>query len=196
MGSNSKTMQCKVCPLLVLLLATSLSGLNVPGYPYLTPRSPTSYLIPSNFLSSSLPAALPYSIPANRAVICSACSCDSDFFCGCCSCLTSLGCAKNYQSCKGPAQDPQGSSSPSCVASSGPAAGKPCIFPFIYNGVQYKGCTQLINGLASVYSKPTFWCSTKVDVNGYHVRGPWNDKGKNVGFCDDSCPKVVPRFFF
>merc|ERR1711962_1340667 len=58
MGSNSKTMQCKVCPLLVLLLATSLSGLNVPGYPYLIPRSPTSYLIPSNFLSSSLPAAV------------------------------------------------------------------------------------------------------------------------------------------
>merc|ERR1719370_1601143 len=62
------------------------------------------------------------------------------------------------------------------------------------NGI--KGCTQLINGLASVYSKPTFWCSTKVDVNGYHVRGPWDDKGKNVGFCDDSCPKVLPRFFF
>merc|ERR1711962_263450 len=122
MGSNSKTMQCKVCPLLVLLLATSLSGLNVPGYPYMIPRSPTSYLIPSNFLSSSLPAALPYSIPANRAVICSACSCDNDFFCGwncpkcssdsfcsSCSCLTSLGCTKNCQSCKGPAQDSQGS---------------------------------------------------------------------------------------
>merc|ERR1712002_107065 len=209
MGSNTKTMHYQVCPLFVLLLAASLSGLNVPGYPYLTPRSPTSYLIPSNYLSSSLPAVLPYSIPANRAVICSACSCDSDFFCGwncpkcstdsfcsSCSCLTSLGCAKNCQSCKGPAQDPQGSSSSSCVASSGPAAGKPCIFPFIYNGVQYQGCTQLINGLASVYSKPTFWCSTKVDVNGYHVRGPWDNKGKHVGFCDDSCPKTLPRFFF
>ena len=82
------------------------------------------------------------------------------------------------------------------------------------NSIRDNGSLMLtfFSGLASVYSKPTFWCSTKVDVNGYHVRGPWNDKGvcsanicisytlsgfqKHVGFCDDSCPKTLPRFFF
>merc|ERR1712002_275262 len=209
MGSKLKTMQWKAITSLLLLLATSISSLKIQGYPYLTPRSPTSYLIPANFLPSSYNPVLPYSIPANRAVICSACSCDNDFFCGwncpkcsedsfcsSCNCLTSLGCAKNCPSCKDPAQDPQDPSSSSCVSSSGPAAGKTCIFPFIYNGVQYHGCTPLINGLASVYSKPTYWCSTMVDVNGFHVRGPWDDKGKHVGFCDDTCPKAIPSFYF
>merc|ERR1719318_401769 len=154
----------------VLLLVAPMSCLRVGGYPYQAPRTPSSFLIPGNYLPSSFPPVLPYSFPASRAVICSSCSCDDDFFC-----------ARNCDSCKAPAQDPSGSSSSSsCVASSGPASGKPCIFPFIYNGVQYNGCTQLINGLASVYSNPIFWCSTKVDVNGFHVRGPWDDKGKHV----------------
>ena len=32
---------------------------------------------------------------------------------------------------------------PGCVASSGPAAGSACIFPFIYEGVRYEGCAPL-----------------------------------------------------
>merc|ERR1711872_493946 len=127
MGSKLKTMQWKAITSLLLLLATSISSLKVAGYPYLTPRSPTSYLIPANFLPSSYNPVLPYSIPANRAVICSACSCDNDFFCGwnCPKCSEESFCS----SCN-------------------------CIFPFIYNGVQYHGCTPLINGLASVYTNP------------------------------------------
>ena len=30
-----------------------------------------------------------------------------------------------------------------CVATAGPAAGQPCIFPFVYNGVRYEGCAPL-----------------------------------------------------
>merc|ERR1712106_1050182 len=191
MGSHLLTMEWKVSGPLLLLLITPLSCLSVTGYPYLVPRSPTSYLVPSNYIQSPYrpPSFLPYAAPANARVICSSCSC-----------LTSLGCAKNCASCAAQAQDQpgalSGSSTSSCVASSGPAAGKPCIFPFIYNGVQYQGCTQLISGLASVYSSPTYWCSTKVDVNGFHVRGPWDDKGRHVGFCNDTCPKVYNRFYF
>ena len=80
-----------------------------------------------------------------------------------------------------------------CVASSGPAAGSACIFPFIYEGVRYEGCAPLIgwghsdnmnvsrqnphcSGLSNLYSS-LYWCSTKVDINGFHIRGPYNNKG-------------------
>merc|ERR1711892_541620 len=213
MGSHLSTMEWKGSAPLVLLLITPLSCLSVTGYPYLVPRSPTSYLVPANYIHSPYrpPSFLPYAAPANARVICSSCSCDEDFFCAfncpkcsadsfcsSCSCLTSLGCAKNCASCAAQAQDQpgasSGSSASSCVASSGPAAGKPCIFPFIYNGVQYQGCTQLISGLASVYSSPTFWCSTKVDVNGFHVRGPWDNQGvRNEYIC--RVIKLFPYIF-
>merc|ERR1712123_269927 len=114
MGSHNKTMEWKVFAPLVLMLVTPLSCLSVTGYPYLVPRSPTSYLIPANYLPSpQRPISfLPYAAPANARVICSSCSCDEDFFCAfncpkcsadsfcsSCSCLTSLGCAKNCASC-------------------------------------------------------------------------------------------------
>jgi len=77
-----------------------------------------------------------------------------------------------------------------CVASSGSAVGQPCIFPFIYNGVAYNGCAPL----HSEERVLDFWCSTKTDINGIHITGPFEDPGKYVGFCDDSCPRDVPGF--
>ena len=31
-------------------------------------------------------------------------------------------------------------------------------------------------GLSNLYSS-LYWCSTKVDINGFHIRGPYNNKG-------------------
>ena len=45
--------------------------------------------------------------------------------------------------------DPASPPSSGCLASGGPAAGSPCIFPFIYDGVRYEGCAPLY-GWASV----------------------------------------------
>ena len=69
-------------------------------------------------------------------------------------------------------------------------------------------------GLTNAYS-PVYWCSTKVDINGFHIRGPFSKPGvgscyslntcsvrwfklndnlssfqKYVGYCDHTCPKV------
>merc|ERR1712032_266748 len=56
-------------------------------------------------------------------------------------------------------------------------------------GVKYKGCAPLYGGLTNAYS-PVYWCSTKVDINGFHIRGPFTKPGKYVGYCDHTCPKV------
>jgi len=77
-----------------------------------------------------------------------------------------------------------------CVASSGSAAGYPCIFPFIYNGVAYNGCAPL----HSEERVLDFWCSTKTDINGIHITGPFDDPGKYVGMCDAECPRDIPGF--
>merc|ERR1740137_40715 len=206
-------MECKLTICLVLLFASPLTSLRLTGHPYYVPKIPKSSLLPSNYITSNYqPFILPTPYQAygvNTRVICSACSCDDDFFCAfncpkcstdsfcsSCNCRTSLGCARNCASCQQPAQDQPQQGPSSCVASSGSAAGKKCIFPFIFNGVQYEGCAPYYaGGVVNLYS-PTFWCSTKVDVNGYHVRGPYNDKGKHVGFCDDTCPKVSNRYFY
>jgi len=172
-------------------------GLSTPQsylYPWSIPQSPATLLIPSS------------------RVICSACSCDDDFFCSwncpkckteefcsTCKCLSSLGCARNCQTCSvnsdSSVSDISSSSSDGCIASSGPAAGRSCIFPFIYNGVRYDACAPLNGGIANTYSQ-VYWCSTKVDINGFHVRGSWNNQGKYVGFCDDSCPKVSGTYYW
>ena len=41
----------------------------------------------------------------------------------------------------------------SCMTVGGPDPGSPCIFPFSFRGVAYRGCAQDEDGL---------WCSTKV----------------------------------
>merc|ERR1711936_71929 len=200
----------------ILLLASPLSCLNVVRYPNYPPGSVVSSLHPTNYLPTYITPYQPYQpysyqpYGANTRVICSSCSCDDDFFCAfncpkcstdsfcsSCNCLTSLGCAKNCDSCTQPAAEPPIAQSPStsCLAAAGPAAGKNCIFPFTFNGAKYNGCTELKVGLVSLYS-PIYWCSTKVDINGFHVRGPYNNKGKNVGFCDDTCPRVYNRYYY
>ena len=54
---------------------------------------------------------------------------------------------------------------------------KPCIFPFKYKGSVYKGC------LTRNDPDSRKWCSTEVDLNGYHVLGRefW-------GHCGNECP--------
>merc|ERR1711962_102528 len=96
-----------------------------------------------------------------------------------------------FPSCNYSCETCQLNPSSSCVATSGEAAGQPCIFPFIYKGIKYDGCAPI----HSLDRGLDFWCSTKTDVNGYHIRGPYNDVGRYVGYCDSTCPKALPQFF-
>ena len=59
--------------------------------------------------------------------------------------------------------------------------GAPCIFPFIFNGISYQGCT-----LAEA-SDNEAWCSVKVDANGNHVggEGKWGTCPTNGGCPND-----------
>ena len=59
-----------------------------------------------------------------------------------------------------------------CFTKSGPETGKPCAFPFTYQGKTYEKCTEI--------DHDQLWCSTEVDHNGVHVRGKW-------GYCDNEC---------
>ena len=54
--------------------------------------------------------------------------------------------------------------------------GKNCVFPFVYNGNTYNGCTtdESFNGLA--------WCATSVDRNRNVYHESWGD-------CVSSCPE-------
>jgi len=63
-----------------------------------------------------------------------------------------------------------------CSATSGPASGSTCIFPFNFNGVSYSSC-------ATTEEDPRPWCSTQTDANNNHVSGvgAW-------GYCDAICP--------
>ena len=64
-----------------------------------------------------------------------------------------------------------------CHTISGPAAKKPCSFPFRYNGVTYDKCTyDSADGNIP-------WCSTLVDDNQNHVPG-----GGHYGDCGPNCP--------
>ena len=64
-----------------------------------------------------------------------------------------------------------------CKTVSGPGANKPCMFPFIFNGVSYNTCTLK----QADDNKP--WCSTLVDDNNNHVPG-----GGHYGDCGPKCP--------
>ena len=63
-----------------------------------------------------------------------------------------------------------------CMATSGPAEGSACVFPFNFMGVSHFGCT-------TIDGDTTPWCSTMTDENNDHVSGvgAW-------GYCDASCP--------
>ena len=60
--------------------------------------------------------------------------------------------------------------------------GKKCVFPFVYNGNTYNGCTidESFNGLAL--------CATSVDRNRkvYHAYEAWGD-------CKPGCPGYVGK---
>lgn len=68
-----------------------------------------------------------------------------------------------------------------CLTVSGPNPGKPCIFPFIYDGKSYSGCP------IDPDDSSKRWCSTKVDNKGQHVA-----KQNEYGHCADNCPKSNP----
>jgi hypothetical protein len=65
------------------------------------------------------------------------------------------------------------------VTDSGAAPGKPCIFPFKFNGVVYFECTWDMAHL----TEEKAWCSTEVDPTGHHKSG----QGK-WGSCGKGCP--------
>jgi len=52
------------------------------------------------------------------------------------------------------------------------AKDKPCIFPFTFRNVTYRGCAR---------DKHGDWCATKVSKTGHYVN-------KNRGLCNPSCP--------
>jgi len=56
-----------------------------------------------------------------------------------------------------------------CVTVSGGTVGVKCVFPFKYQGKEYKGCT------VADASDGKLWCSTSTDSNGNHIggRGFW-----------------------
>jgi low density lipoprotein-related protein 2 len=66
-----------------------------------------------------------------------------------------------------------------CVTVSGASSGKPCIFPFKFNGFTYFECTWNQAHLTEHMA----WCSTLVDATGQHVGG----QGK-WGNCGEGCP--------
>eukprot|EP00094_Tigriopus_californicus_P008738 TCALIF_08423-PA protein Name:"Protein of unknown function" AED:0.91 eAED:0.91 QI:0/0/0/0.2/1/1/5/0/253 len=70
-----------------------------------------------------------------------------------------------------------------CVTSAGAAPGKPCIFPFEFNGAIHYKCTWDQSQLTD--NKP--WCSTLVDSTGHHVGGQ-----SKWGNCGSGCP-IAPR---
>ena len=59
-----------------------------------------------------------------------------------------------------------------------------CIFLRYYKSfdILHAACLppSCFRGLTNAYS-PVYWCSTKVDINGFHIRGPFTKPG--VGSC-------------
>ena len=54
-----------------------------------------------------------------------------------------------------------------------------CLFPFIYKGRKYKGCTKYDHTIEGV---PTYWCATEVNYN--RVWTPGVVEGSTWGNCD------------
>ena len=64
-----------------------------------------------------------------------------------------------------------------CFTVGGPDLGKPCVFPFTFNGIVHFGCPK------DPDDPSKRWCSTKVDQSGNHIGG----QGV-YGDCALSCP--------
>jgi len=60
--------------------------------------------------------------------------------------------------------------------------GKECVFPFTYNGHNYKECTKEDNN-------NVFWCATSTDRNGNYQKGEW-------GNCNSDCTESQPEIVF
>ena len=68
-----------------------------------------------------------------------------------------------------------------CITEDGPTTGgKACIFPFVFDGVEYDGCPPYPADASET------WCSTEVDSYGNHVAG----EGE-FGYCSEDCPKYT-----
>ena len=64
-----------------------------------------------------------------------------------------------------------------CITTGGNAPYKPCVFPFIYNGVKYNTCTYA----GSQHTEGVAWCSTSTDRYDNHIQGTWGncEQGSN-----------------
>merc|ERR1711971_88260 len=69
-----------------------------------------------------------------------------------------------------------------CNTVSGPAAGKPCVFPFTWQEKTFNSCTMEGDDQGKL------WCSTMVDQAGNHIAG----QGQ-YGFCSQDCNQGLRR---
>jgi len=77
-----------------------------------------------------------------------------------------------------------------CAAEGGPADGKTCKFPFKYRGKTYFSCAPLEGDMKYLIQEAGAgmgWCSIRRDLNGIHMRGPYPDPMRYVGFCSEQC---------
>ena len=74
-----------------------------------------------------------------------------------------------------------------CITTGGNAPYKPCVFPFIYNGVKYNTCTYA----GSQHTEGVAWCSTSTDNYDNHIQGSWGncEEGSNCPLPSRSSPQ-------
>ena len=72
-----------------------------------------------------------------------------------------------------------------CLTTSGPDAGVPCVFPFIFKGRSYTKCTMV----HAKDGRP--WCSTRTDSRGHHVGGKRNWGNCPYNGCDTEFVKTA-----
>ena len=75
-----------------------------------------------------------------------------------------------------------------CITSGGPSPNKKCIFPFKFEVYIESNDTIKDTHDACIQDEEGFWCSTKVDEDGYHIAG-----SKNWGTCNSDCPMTPTR---
>ena len=74
-----------------------------------------------------------------------------------------------------------------CVTVGGPAygGGRPCVFPFSYNGFPYDACTH-VDALDESVDGGGAWCATEVGANGEYLGHG------HAGACGPGCPVAPP----